>query len=38
MGQIVQYPMTGQKPREKTLKWIDLTTVKERDTNTDSNK
>lgn len=23
MGQIVNYQLQGQKPREKTLKWID---------------
>ena len=37
MGQIVQYSMQGQKPREKTLKWID-TVPPEASKNNDSNK
>lgn len=33
MGQIVQYPPTGQKPKEKVLKWIDTTDPSKNDTN-----
>ena len=33
MGQIVQYQLAGQKPKEKTLKWIDTVPQDQNKTN-----